>query len=104
MTPEETQELAQIRAQIFGDLARMVQLAQALHSYIETHTEYLKAVEDRMDKYLDQGQAFGVLADAIMKAMGEAAGALNAQTDRTEKLIAKVESYFGDGRGLEREN
>jgi hypothetical protein len=36
----------------------------------------------------------------MMKAFGEIGGAINAQTDRTGKLIAKVESYFGDGSGL----
>ncbi len=104
MPTEELQELTQIRAQIFGELARMVQVAQALHAYIETHTEYLKGFEERMNQQLEQSKAFSVLAEAMMKTFGEIGGAMNAQTDRTDKLIAKVESYFGDGSGLEIEN
>jgi hypothetical protein len=36
-------------------------MAQAMHEYIEAHTEYLKGFEDRMDRQLEQNKAFNML-------------------------------------------
>jgi hypothetical protein len=42
--------------------------------------------------------------DSLLEMLGKVGGAMNAHTDRTDRLIAKVESYFGDGSGLEQMN
>jgi hypothetical protein len=57
-----------------------------------------------MDQYHEECKSFSAMLDALMKLFAEVGTSLKANTDRTNELIAKVESYFGDGAGLEQVN
>lgn len=57
-----------------------------MHQQLELHKESLEALKQ------------------LGKAVGESTVSTNENTDRLEKLIVKVESYFGTGEGLTYEN
>ena len=108
MTSEELQahedRLNEIRMTIVGDLGRIVQLAAALKEYIKSHNEYLAAVEDRLDKHMEHTKLFSDMFQPMLTAFVDINITLAENNARTTQLISKVESYFGNGEGLEHEN
>ena len=57
-----------------------------MHHQVELHKESLEALK------------------SLGKAVGESTVSTNENSERLEKLIVKVESYFGTGEGLNYEN
>ena len=104
MTDDELQDVAALHNALVSDLAKLVKTTYLLRNYAQAHEKSQQAVLDRMDKYHEQCKSFSAVLEALMKLLGEVGGALHAQTERTNKLIETVESYFGDGTGLEQVN
>ena len=104
MTDEQLEYLAKLNRSYIDGTIKLIQITQTLFDYIEAHTKHLQAVEERMDQYHEECRSFSAMMDALMKLFAEVGTSLKANTDRTTELITKVESYFGDGAGLDQVN
>lgn len=75
-------------------------LKQYLKSYsevMETHAALLDAREQKFDAAID-------LLKEMIKAIAEGNNAIHDNTQKLDKFIVKMESYFGSGAGLEYDN
>ena len=75
-------------------------LEKYLKSYsamLETHTALLAAREQKFDSAMK-------LFRGPIKAIAEGNNAVNENTQKLDKFIGKMESYFGGGAGLEYDN
>jgi ABC-type transporter Mla subunit MlaD len=96
--------LNEIHLNITADLAKMVELIVAQNRFIDSNSVYLEAVEERLDKFLDQTKTLSDMFQAMLNAFAKIGSTLAENNERTAQLLSKVESYFGTGEGLEHEN
>ena len=72
--------------------------------YLDTWRELFVSSRDLMQEHLDLHKEALESLKAVSKALAESSVSTNENTERLEKLIGKVESYFGSGEGLDYEN
>ena len=91
------EHLAELMVAVMEQLTGIANYLQAYAKAADTRDELLGA---RMTLHTTVVDLLGSLKDVI----AENTVALNSNTDRLEKFLAKFEMYFGTERGLELEN
>jgi hypothetical protein len=115
MTTEDLERQAQLIAhsqERFLDTVRnLSQLVDSLIKHQSTFMSYLKtwrdlfvSSHDLMQEQLELHKESLEALKAVSKALAESTVNANENNERIEKLIGKIESYFGSGEGLDYEN
>jgi predicted RecB family endonuclease len=73
-------------------------------SYLKTWRELFVSSGDLMHKQMELHKESLEALKALAKAVTESTVSTDESNERLEKLIGKVESYFGSGEGLDYEN
>jgi hypothetical protein len=89
--------LNEIHLNITADLTKMVELIVAQNRFIDSNSVYLEAVEERLDKFLDQTKTLSDMFQAMLNAFAKINSTLAENNERTAQLL-------GSGEGLEHEN
>jgi DNA repair exonuclease SbcCD ATPase subunit len=108
MTEEQftaaTERLAKMQEQWIEGMRLNVETPKALSARIHSFQEYLDAHQAMIDKDYDYAKTVQETLQAVLTAFAETHATISENTLRLEKVITKMESYFGDGTGLEHEN
>jgi len=115
MTTEDLERQAQLIAhsqERFLDTVRnLSQLVDSLISHQSTFMSYLKtwrdlfvSSHDLMQEQLELHKESLVALKSVSKALAESTVNASENNAQIEKLILKIESYFGSGEGLDYEN
>ena len=103
---------AEKAAKDFATLARMlIEQTQALVEVIKANRESIEAYDraffaksELMTAQIEVLKALPETMQALIKSNADTNVTINENTEKMKALLAKVESYFGSGEGLEFEN
>jgi hypothetical protein len=115
MTTEDMEKQAQLIADsqqkfvaTIRDLSHLIdsliQHQSTLTSYLKTWRDLFVSSGDLMHQQIELHKESLEALKALGKAVAESNISTNENSERLEKLIVKVESYFGTGEGLNYEN
>lgn len=100
----QAERLAEQQQKFVNTLYTLFDVVEGLENYLksysrmlETHMAVLDAREQKFDSAMD-------LFKEAIKAIAEGNYTVNENTQKLDKFIAKMESYFGSGTGLEYDN
>ena len=82
----------------------LIQHQSSLMSYLKTWRDLFVSSGDLMHKQMELHKESLEALKALAKAVTESTVSTDESNERLEKLIGKVESYFGSGEGLDYEN
>ena len=102
----ETREerLAEAQKKFVSSLYLTFDVIEGLNERLAGFGDYLKGLQELAHQHSEVFAGISSAMEAMLKAFGESHVAINENTQRMDKLIAKVDSYFGSGEGLEHEN
>lgn len=83
---------------------QLIQHQSSLMSYLTTWRALFVSSGDLMHQQMELHKESLEALKALGKAVAESNLSTNENSERLEKLIVKVESYFGTGEGLNYEN
>jgi hypothetical protein len=80
------------------------EVLEKLTDNLKSFRGYLDAVQEVMDAHAASSKALIDAHEAVLKAFTESSVTIHENSERIEKLIAKVDSYFGSTPGLDYDN
>lgn len=115
MTVEDLEKQAQLIAEserkfvetirdLSGLIDQLISHQSTLMNYLKTWRDLFASSGDLFHKQIELHKESLEALKSLSKAVADSAVATDANTERLEKLIVKVESYFGSGEGLDYEN
>ena len=108
MTDEEfgiqANRLAESQAKLVDTLYGMFEIVEGLTDQLKGFRECLTALRDVLDSHHDTSKALVDAHQTVLKAFSESSVEIRENTEQVNKLIAKVDSYFGNAPGLDYEN
>jgi hypothetical protein len=108
MTEEQftaaTERLAKMQEQWIEGMRLNVETTKALNARIHAFQEYLETHQAMIDSDYNYAKVVQETLQTVLTAFAETHATISENTERLEKVITKMESYFGDGAGLEHEN
>ena len=104
-------DLIEVQKKFAASLIDFANYARLITDYLSDFKDYLQSwralfgdtrdlMQEQVALHRESLEAYKALAKAITESHVSA----SENNERMEKLITKVESYFGDGTGLEHEN
>ena len=73
-------------------------------SYLNTWRDLFVSTRDLMQEQMDLHKQSLEALKALSKALAESTVSTNENNERIDRLLLKVENYFGNGEGLNYEN
>ena len=115
MTPDDLEKQAQLITEsqrkfvatiheLSGLIDALIEHQSSLMGYLNTWRNLFASSGDLMKQQVDLHKESLEIFKQLSKAVGESTLSTNENNERLEKLILKVESYFGTGEGLNYEN
>jgi len=115
MTAEDLERQAQLIADserkfvetirdLSGLIDQLIQHQSTLMSYLKTWRDLFASSGDLFHKQIELHKESLEALKYLGKAVADGTVSTDANTERMEKLIVKMESYFGTGEGLDYEN
>jgi hypothetical protein len=115
MTIEDLERQAQLIAEserkfvetirdLSGLIDQLISHQSTLMSYLKTWRDLFASSGDLFHQQIELHKESLEAMKSLSKAVAGSAVSTDANTERLEKLIVKVESYFGTGEGLDYEN
>ncbi len=87
-----------------GLIDALIEHQRSLMDYLDNWRKLFISSGDLMHQQLELHKESLEALKSLGKAVGESTVSTNENNERMEKLILKVESYFGTGEGLNYEN
>lgn len=108
MTEEQfaaaTDRLAKMQEQWIEGMRLNIETMKALSDRIHAFQEYLENHQAIIDSDYDYAKTVQEALRAVLTAFAETQVTISENTDRLDRVVTRMESYFGDGTGLELEN
>ncbi|HYX29824.1 MAG TPA: hypothetical protein VE863_14890 [Pyrinomonadaceae bacterium] len=115
MTTEDLEKQAQLIAdserkfvatirELSGLIDAMIEHQSTFKTYLHTWRELFLSTHDLMKQHLELHKESVEALKSLSKALVDSAVTASENNDRIERLIVKMESYFGDGESLKYEN
>jgi methyl-accepting chemotaxis protein len=108
MTDEElfaaSERLSKTQGQFIEGMRLQIDTTRALTERIRSFQDYLETHQNLIDQDYDYAKTVQEALRAVLTAFAETQATINENTNRLDQVVTRMESYFGDGRGLEREN
>jgi len=97
-------DLATSQAKFVEIVKVTVEGMELLADRVSSWNKYMRTVNETMHEYSDLAKDLLDTHRAMLKAVGEMQVAINENTERLDAVLAKFDSYFGGGSGLEYDN
>lgn len=108
---EGMQQLARFQKEFADAVLLLVRTIESHETYIEAaskafeaHSNAMDLGRETMDAHLAALKVLITSMESIIKGCAENNLAIKENTEHVKELVAKVESYFGSGTGLEYDN
>jgi len=96
--------LAESQQKFVSTVYMMVESIEAFQSYVHSFQDAMAAQRAAMDSQQEEFKAVNETFHAAMKVFTEGFTNVAENTRKLDAFIAKMESYFGSGAGLEYDN
>lgn len=98
------EQLAEQQKKFVNTLYTLFDVVDGLENYLKSYSAMLQTQTALMDAREQKFDAAMDLLKEMIKAIAEGNNTINENTQKLDKFIAKMESYFGSGVGLEYDN
>jgi transcription termination factor NusB len=96
--------LAESQQKFVNSVLTMIDTLNAFRTYLHAYQESMDANKAFLDAVGEELKATNGAFDAAMKVFAEGFAAVGENTQKLDKFIVKMDSYFGSGTGLEYDN
>ena len=108
---EQTRRLARSEEKFLSTVKLMIESTNQLTHYLKSNRDHFStqihafdATEELIGKQVEMLREISEGIKILIKTTAETNEGINETNERTKALLAKVESYFGSGPGLDYEN
>src|SRR5438552_694442 len=101
---DRAKELAANEARFVEVIKLSIGSMETLADRVGNWDQYMRTVNETMHEYSDLAKELLDTHRSMLSAFAEIQVAINQNTDRLDKVIVKLESYFGSGENLEYDN
>ena len=108
MTEEQlafaAERLANAQEKFVENVHLVIDAQKALIQRLRVFEDFLNISQELKDARNDESKQILDSFQALIKVFVESNVTINENSEHMDKLLTKMESYFGDGTGLEHEN
>ena len=101
---DSQQKFVETIRNLSGLVDSMIDHQSSFRDYLQSWRELFLSTHDLMKQHLDLHKASVEALKSLSTALVDSAVTASENNERIEKLIVKMESYFGDGEGFKYEN